>query len=416
MSRARVDLVSPPMSGHLHPLLGIGRRLARDVDVRVISSGAAQPEIAAAGLAGQPLMAGADELISAIVNPPHAVGSNPWRLYKQFRSNLSMLERFRAELLDLWQEDPPQLVIADFVVPVAGSAALKCGIRWWTTIRSPCAMETPDGPPGYLGGWKPWPGLAGRVRDAAGRAAIRTFKRGVHRLNRETLRRLGFPAVYRPDGYEAIYSADRVLALGLAELEFPRRYPPVLEFVGPALYTPPNDAAPPPFVDGGVHVLVTLGTHVSWRKDAVAAAVLRAARELPGIEFHFSDGHRASQRRESEGNMHRLGFVSYARDLSRYDLVVHHAGAGVVSQTLAAGTPAIVLPVDYDQFDNAARLEVAGVGLRLRRLDDLPRLVTRALGDADMRSRCRRMQALLAAGSAEERVAAMVAETLRARP
>ena len=412
MSRPRVDLVAPPMSGHLHPLLGIGCRLARDVDVRVISTAAGQAEIAAAGLPGCALLAGADQVISSIVNPPHAVRSYPWRLHAQFQANLALFDRFRAELLALWRESPPQLVIADFTLPVAGSAALERGIRWWTTVPSPCAIETPDGPPGYLGGWKPWPGPAGRVRDAAGRAVVRAFKRGVHRLHRDTLRRLGFPAVYRPDGYEAMYSADRVLALGLAELEFPRRYPPAVEFVGPVLYTPPCDGAPPPFVAGREHVLVTIGTHLLWRKHAVAAAVRRAARELPGIEFHFSDGNRASNRCESDGNVHRIGFVSYARDLSRYAVVVHHGGAGALAHALAAGTPALVLPVDYDQFDNAARLEVAGVGLRVHRLGDLARLIARALGDPEMRSRCRRMQALFAASRAEDRIAALVSDAL----
>lgn len=99
----------------------------------------------------------------------------------------------------------------------------------------------------------------------------------------------------------------------------------------------------------------SVGTQLHWRKEAVAAAVRRAACELPEVEFHISDGNRSSDRRESDGNVHRIGFVSYARDLPRYDLVVHHGGAGVLSHTLAAGAPALVLPVDYDQFDNAAR-------------------------------------------------------------
>ena len=136
----------------------------------------------------------------------------------------------------------------------------------------------------------------------------------------------------------------------------------------------------------------------------------QAARELPEIEFHVSDGDRTSDRRASDGNVHRIGFVSYARDLPRYALVVHHGGTGALSHALAAGTPALILPVDYDQFDNAARLEVSGVGLRVRRLRDLSRLITQALGDEGLRSRCRRMQALVLAGRAEDRIAARVSD------
>ena len=226
------------------------------------------------------------------------------------------------------------------------------------------------------------------------------------------MRRLGFPAVYRADGSESIYSSECVLALSLAELDFPRRYPAALEFVGPVLYTPPVAAPPPPFVAGRRHVLVSIGTHLAWRREAVAAAVHAAARAHPALEFHLSDGDRTSARRESSGNVHRIGFVSYARDLSRYELVVHHGGSGVLSHTLAAGRPAVVMPIDYDQFDNAARLEAAGVAVRLWRLGDLARAITRALDDPAFSSAAHAMQARLAASHAEERVAERVARAL----
>jgi UDP:flavonoid glycosyltransferase YjiC (YdhE family) len=396
------------MSGHLHPILGIGRRLARDHEVRVFSTLGAQLEIAAAGLEGRTVLTGADEVISSIVNPPYGVRSNPWRLHAQFKANLGLLEGLRAELLEVWSTSPPDLVIADFTVPAVASAATERGIPWWTATPSPVAMETRDGPPGYLGGWRPYPGPLGRLRDAAGRSLVRTFKRVVHRFHRTRLRRLGFPSVYRENGVEAIYSPECVLALSLEALEFVRGYPPAVEFVGPVLYSPPVDAPEPLYVAGRQHVLVTLGTHLGWRREAVVATVREAARHLPALEFHVSDGDRNSRRCESAGNVHRIGFVSYTRDLARYALVVHHGGAGVLSHTLAAGTPAIVLPIDFDQFDNAARLEAAGVAICPRRLGDLSRAITKALGDEAMRSASLRMQALLSTGNAEDRVAERV--------
>jgi len=404
-----VDLVAPPMSGHLHPILGIARRLAQDTEVRVISTASAQAEIRAAGLRGHLLLAGHDERIHEATHLAGPVRSRPWRLHAKFRDALVVLERVHAELLELWRDSRPRLVIADFLLPVAGSAAIASRLPWWTTIPSPCAIETPDGPPGYLGGLTPARGQLGGLRDAAGRRAIRVFKRAIHWRHRHTMRRLGFPALYRADGSEATYSPDRVLALSLEALEFPRTYPPAVEFVGPVLYTPPADTPPPPFRDGRQHVLVTLGTHLAWRREAVAAAVQHAARELPSIEFHISDGNRTSQACVSNQNVHRIGFVSYLRDLSRYQAVIHHGGAGVLAHTLAAGAPALVLPADHDQFDHAARLEVAGVGIRVRRLGDLPRLINRLLNDSDLKARCAQLQATILASRAEERVAANVA-------
>jgi UDP:flavonoid glycosyltransferase YjiC (YdhE family) len=41
--------------------------------------------------------------------------------------------------------------------------------------------------------------------------------------------------------------------------------------------------------------------------------------------------------------------------------LVHHGGVGSSAQALRAGIPQLVLPVGYDQFDNALRLELLGV-------------------------------------------------------
>ncbi len=380
--------------------------------MRVVSTEAAQGQIAASGLTGVALLPGRDAEIRAIVEPDHAVRSHPLRLHTQLRANLALLGDFRAALLALWQAGPPDLLIADFTLPVAGAVARGLGIPWWTSHPSCCVIETPDGPPAYLGGWHPGHGPLGRLRDAAGRRLIRTFKRAVHRLHRTQIRDLGFPSLYRDDGSEAVYSDERVLAFSLAKLEFPRRWPAAVELVGPVLYTPPSAVPEPPFVPGRDHVLVTLGTHLRWRKEEMVAAVRRAAAELPGVELHWSDGDVRSGRRESAGNFHRLGYVPYARDLPSYALVVHHGGAGVMYHTLRAGVPALVLPVDYDQFDHAARLEAAGVARRLRRPEDLATQVADALKDAGLRAACRRFQDILATKAPEERVAELVAQRL----
>ena len=92
MTGRRIDLVAPPFAGHLHPILGIARRLAQDHEVRVLSTAKARAEIAAAGLHGLVLLAGRDEAISAIADPPQPVGSHPLRLHRQLRANLALLD------------------------------------------------------------------------------------------------------------------------------------------------------------------------------------------------------------------------------------------------------------------------------------------------------------------------------------
>lgn len=389
MKRLRIELLAPPYSGHLHPVLAIALQLAPEHDVVVLGTPAAQAAIASCGVpAATVLTAMDDEVLRAIANPGHAVGWNPLRLHAQLRQALALMGRLRAALDQRWSIERPDLVIADFTLPPAGLLAQSLGIPWWTSLPSPCVLETPDGPPPYLGGMRPARSAAASIGHAAARRATRLFKKGVHRLHRRRMAALGLPSLYRPDGTEAVYSPDCVLALGVPELEFPRTWPAALRFVGPMLCTPPSPHPEPPFVPGARHLLVTCGTHLDHAKDRLSAAAQALARLQPQWQVHVSDGRvegsGAAQQAGTPGNFHRLAFVDYARHLSRYDLIVHHGGAGVMYHALAAGIPSLVFPLDYDQFDHAARLEACGAAVWLRRLEDLPDAFARAASTPGM--------------------------------
>lgn len=410
MSRRRIELVSPPFAGHLHPLLAIGRALTRDHDITVLSTEAALPRITAAGLHAEIALPGIDADVSAIVDQPRAIGANPFGLHRQFRLALALLARMHEALGRRWRHQRPDLVIGDFTLPVVGPAADAALVPWWTSVPAPAVVDTPDGPPPYFGGLEPARTSWQRLRNALGRTAIRTFKRTVHWLYRRRIRPLGLPAVYRRDGTEAIYSPTCILALGLEELEFPRRWPAAMQFVGPLLYTPPSQHAPPPFRVGRKAVLVTLGTHLRFHKDAFARTVQQVATTLPEIDFHFTDGDvAATGSAVGAGNYHRVPFVDYDLHLPRYQLVVHHAGTGVMYHTLRAGLPSISCPVDYDQFDQAARLARAGVTLWCRKPAELLQLLPRALADDELRASCNAWQRRLAQLDPGRRVADMVA-------
>jgi len=388
MRRPRIDLLCPPFSGHLHPMLAIGRALARDYDVRVISTEAAQARIRAAGLMGVTTLAGSDPALHAIASPGYALGSKPLRLRATFAKALPWFDAIKGELHALYRDDRPHLVIIDFTLLTAGAVVEALGIPWWTSLPSPCVLETDDGPPAYLGGWMPRAGLLGRVRDGFGRACVHGFKRVIGRCYRNAIQRTGLPGVYRDDGGEAIYSKACILVLGMQALEFATRWPKAACLVGPMLYTPPTASPEPLFIAGKRHVLVTFGTLLDWAKDEAALAVRQVARALPGIEFHFSDGQSGADTVQREGNFTRLPFVDYERFIDRYDVIVHHGGSGIVYYALRAGKPAVVCPLDYDQFDNAARLVHAGVARRIKRVQDLSPALVETLADQDMAARC----------------------------
>lgn len=227
-------------------------------------------------------------------------------------------------------------------------------------------MEAPDGTPAYCGGLMPAKGFVDRLWHFVHRKKVRLFKRSVFWLFRDVIRQTGITRLYRADGSENAYSPTRILALSEEAFEFPRSWPASVTFIGPALYTPPTGGEPPPFVEGKRHVLITLGTHLDWHKDAVAKAVMALAHTLPDWEFHFTDGHPAGEEQRRQGNFSRVAWVDYDLWLTRYDAVIHHGGAGIMWHCLKKNVPALVYPVDYDQFDHAARLEYSGRGVWIR--------------------------------------------------
>ena len=420
----RVDLVAPPMAGHLHPVLGVAARLAREpgLDVRVISTPGAQPAVAATGVEGLAVLDGADAEVESIVNPPHPVRSNPVRLSRQFSAALRLQARFQRELAGIWADRAPDLAIVDFTLPAAGYAAEAAGARWWTLHASPCAIEATSGPPAYLGGLRPGTGPLGHGRDAAGRLLTRGFKRAVHLATRRRLAAMGVTAAYRADGSEAAYSPDRILALTPEAIEFPRRLPPWVRYVGPVLHTPPTEHPAPDLTPGRRHVLVTAGTHLPWHKQTLLDLTATAAAALPDLDLHVSLGTVEPSPRaprtitSSPSNLHVHPYVDYARDLPRFDAVVHHGGSGVLGHTLAAGLPAVVLPVDYDQFDHAVRLVAAGVAVRPRRPHDLATALRTVLDDPSYARAAGRIAAGINRAPAVDLVAGEVAQLASAEP
>jgi len=386
----RIDLIAPPYSGHLHPVLAMACELAAQHEVRVLSTPSAMAQVARAGLTGVPLLdAGAERALDAISDPRHAVRNHPLRMHRQLRAALDVMARFAQALRDTYADAAtrPDLVIADFTVPAAGAVTQSLGIRWWTSLPSPCVLQAPDAPPAYMGGLLPATNAGARLRHALARITVRGFKRGVHLAYRRRMRALGLPALYREDGSEAAYSHECILALGVEALEFPRTWPAALRFVGPRLPLPGTDTPwlpprpAPSFVEGRRHVLVTLGTHLRWAKNAFDAHLRALAAAMPEVEFHFSDGDAAAAHHDHIGNHQRLAYIDYARWIGRYDLVVHHGGAGILYQCLATARPAIVCPQDYDQFDHAARLQHARAALWLRDPAGLETAVRRAFSE-----------------------------------
>lgn len=402
----RVDFVAPPFAGHLFPLLQLARSLRSlpGIDTRVLTTASGLKGVEVSDLAAIELLPGRGHVIADIANTSRKVGSNPLRMIEQLKLNLSLMTQLRGELLTHWDEHRPDLVIADFVVPVAGLTAQEIGIEWWTGMPTPCVLETGDGVPSYLGGWMPRGGLYGGVRDFLGRRTIRLFKRTVHRIFASDFRRLSIPSVYRDDGSEIVYSPAKILGFGIEEFEFNRSWPDHFEFIGPLTAAPPYPHTKPNYQQGKRHVLVTLGTHLPWARDPALDLIREVAARMPDWVFHFTDGEPGSVAISTLDNVSRLGFLPYNEALPQYDAAIIHGGTGITYACLEAGVPMLVWPHDYDQFDHASRVVHRGLGLRLiPKAEAIERDLRRLASDPGVSNKLALFQRQLGCTTAESR-------------
>ena len=123
MKRKKVILIGPPFSGHLHPLLGIGLGISGVADVTVLSTPKGVEAAKASGLAAREIMAEHEHIVLGVSEPGHVVKNNPLRLYGQLKDNVGLMAQLQAELKVIFLAEKPDLVIVDFVVPVAGLTA-----------------------------------------------------------------------------------------------------------------------------------------------------------------------------------------------------------------------------------------------------------------------------------------------------
>jgi UDP:flavonoid glycosyltransferase YjiC (YdhE family) len=83
--------------------------------------------------------------------------------------------------------------------------------------------------------------------------------------------------------------------------------------------------------------------------------------------------------------------VPQTKIIPQVDLVISHGGNNTVTETLHFGKPLIVLPLFWDQYENAQRIDELGFGVRLNTYGfadaELTDAVERLLGDAALRSR-----------------------------
>ncbi|MES2898307.1 MAG: glycosyltransferase [Pseudomonadota bacterium] len=149
----------------------------------------------------------------------------------------------------------------------------------------------------------------------------------------------------QPDWPAPLAQGDFTLYDPEADARFPTA---VMEFL---------QAGPAPFV-------FTHGT--GNRQAALFFSCALAATHALGRRAIVLTPHREQLPAQLPANVLWQPYLALAALLPQAAALVHHGGIGTTAEALRAGVPQLIVPLAFDQFDNAARVCALGVGLSLR--------------------------------------------------
>jgi len=116
-------------------------------------------------------------------------------------------------------------------------------------------------------------------------------------------------------------------------------------------------------------------------------------------------------------NMAGEAFVPQPAIIPQVDLVITHGGNNTVTEAFHHGKPMVVLPLFWDQVDNAQRLAETGFGARLAAYEadeaELTGAIDRLLADERLRARLAALSARLQANPGTVRAAALIEQLAR---
>src|SRR4051794_899384 len=340
--------------------------------------------------------------------PPPEVEEEPGQFWKDFiretapvfrESTFDQLSKFIAptweallegaryvdrRLVEIFDEVQPDVIVED---NVCAFPAIPASGRPWVRIVScnPLEVKDPDLPP-------PFCGLPFEDRSDWQRY-LDEYLRSIEEMQAgfsEFCVERGAPLL--PAG-EMIHESPWLnLYLYPSEVDYPRTAP-----LGPTWHnlessvrtTDAEWKLPPELADReGALVYVSLGSLGSGDVPLMKSLV-EALAETPH-RYVVSKGPQHAEY-ELGDNMVGEEFLPQVSVLPQVDLVITHGGNNTTTECLHFGKPMVLLPIFWDQHDNAQRIDETGFGVRLPTYSfgesDLPRAIDRLLGDSALRGR-----------------------------
>jgi MGT family glycosyltransferase len=307
-------------------------------------------------------------------------------------------------LAEIFDEVAPDVIVEDNVV---GFPAIGASGRPWVRIAScnPLELKDPALPPTFSG----YP-----IDDRSGWNEFRDeYRRRVGQLQQEFSEFCVEHGAPRLPELEFIDESPWLnLYLYPAELDYPRSRSLPATWHNLETSVRSTDAPwEPPGREAGSLIYLSLGSLGSADVALMKRLVDVLSRSPHRYVVSKGPQHEAY---ELGGNMVGAEFLPQASILSHMDLVITHGGNNTTTECMYFGKPMIVLPIFWDQHDNAQRVHETSYGMRLPTYsfeeEDLLGAIERLLRNGSLRSRMQGVSARLQARPGTRRAADLIEE------
>jgi MGT family glycosyltransferase len=361
--------------GHAFPMIAVGRRLAeRGHEVTLQTWKKWREHVVEGGMRFEPAA-------------EYQVFPTKGRPLKPYEAAV----RAALEDRELVRSVKPDVLVHDILTLAPALAGELEDVPVATLIPHVFPVGAPGMPPYSLGARLPRTGLGRRMWSALERPMSGGLEQGREQLN-ESRRRLGLePLPWTHTGL----SRRLTMVATLPQLEYPRTWPSWARVVGPIMWEPPHGEVELP--DGDAPLVLVAPSTSQDPSHRLLRATVEGLADLP-VRVLATWNRRPLERELAvPANTRLVEWVSYSRTMPACDVVVCHGGHGTVLRALTSDCAVVVVPAGGDMGENAARLDWAGLGVRVPQRFLSPTTVglavERALADGALRSRVRSVAA-----------------------
>ncbi len=321
----------------------------------------------------------------------------PLGKFRRFRDHMAFgpSTEYARDVVDQVGRDRPDVVITTAIGFGAQAGAEAAGVPAVPILTTVYVVAGTGAAP-YGSGLRPADSGPARLRQAAmDRLAMRLWQTGSPALNAARAA-VGLEPVDHP--FEQFDRAPRFLVLTSPSFDFAVPEAPAnVRWVGPRLADPDwaGPWSPPP----GDQPLVLVGLSSTYMaQEDLFQRIASALGRLPVRGLITLGPAVDTPGLEAPPNVTVVGAAPHTRALEQAAVAVSHGGHGTTIKALAAGVPALALPIGRDQPDVAARLASSGAGLSLKRGADpeaIASAVAQLLRDPRYREAAGRMAAAI---------------------